>query len=158
MFENVGKEIKNDLSGEIFLSTVASICVSVVLVLIALFIAGTYGSTDTLNAVLIMSPIIVILVGIISYFKAKKKVMYFFAFGELVETVSKIYDKQIADSSTPAVITNSNDSWLWPSCNDSWLCPSCNEKNRLANKFCYHCGQQQPESPTESATEQCVEL
>ncbi len=126
MFKNIGKKIKDDLSGEILLSTVVSVCVSIVLVLIALSIIGANSSTDTLTTALIISPIIVILSGIISYFKSKRKVMYSYAFAELVETVSKI-NILLAKQAV-----------------NQWQCPECHGLNNGTFNYCQSCGCKKP--------------
>ena len=89
MFKNVGKEIKEDLSGMVLASTVLYIAISVV------GIFFLYQCNFIERAAMFGTGIIAVpFFGLIGNIRARRRVMYRYAYGELVETVQKI-NKQL---------------------------------------------------------------
>ena len=130
MFENVGKEIKEDLNGIVFASTLLwGLGAAVVSYLIY-----EWGGMDGASA-FILGVFVTLIVGGVGYLRARRKVMYHYAYAELVETVQKIQkhlEKDGREEKPSEVYSN------------VWKCPECGEMNNEYHRFCAHCGGLQP--------------
>ena len=124
MFENVGKEIKEDLVGIVFASTLLWGLGAVVVSYLICEWGGKYGVSAFLLGIFIT-----LTVGGIGYLRARRKVMYHYAYAELVETVQKI-QKHLEKDGTEGKQVSSG----------VWRCPECGEMNNEYHRFCARCG------------------
>ncbi len=130
MFENVGREIKEELQRTVFHTTLIYLVVPIILVIL-LHNWGVIDEELAIGGGVIFIPFI----GCCGYLGARRKVMYRYAYAELVETVQQIrtyLENSNAPEENPASSPN------------QWQCIKCNANNKEQYHFCSCCGAQKP--------------
>lgn len=130
MFKNVGKEIKEELQGVVGFTTLIYTVVPAILMFL-LYYWGVIDESLAINGGILIVPFI----GACGYLGARRKVMYRYAYAELVETVQQIR--------TYMENSNSPEEAPAPSPNQ-WQCLKCNAINKEKYNFCACCGTQKP--------------
>ena len=111
MFKNVGQEIKEELQGVVFFITLIYLAVPTILVILLY----NWGVID--EALAVGGGVIAIsFIGMFGYVKARRNVMYRYAYGELVESAQHIRDYLVNRTSSDAPLTSPLNWWKCQKC------------------------------------------